>query len=270
MSFSLTMMAASVYQMTRGSVMIFTAIFSVFFLKTKIYRFQYVSLIIIFLGISLVGLGALFHTKEDASDESKTSIVGVISLIIAQLFSAAQFVVEEKLVNKYQVHPLQMVGWEGLFGFGYYTVLLFIFYFIKCDVSNKLCYVNGDEEARLEDFIFAFKQLGSNISLLFFALGYIVSIAFYNFLGITITKYVSSPARAVMDNGRTVLIWLFFLLMPGIPDNWKEDFIVLELIGFILLVFGTILFNEFIRIPCLGYKKDQNLVDREKLIEENI
>jgi drug/metabolite transporter (DMT)-like permease len=247
MSFSLTMMAASIYQMTRGSIMIFTAIFSVIFLKTKVYRHQTLSLFIIFTGLLLVGLAPIIEPDENP-DNVQTKPLGVLTLVLAQLFSAAQFVIEEKIVNKYNIHPLQMVGWEGIWGTLYYTILMGIFYFIKCDPDNPVCYQYSPTEARLENFIFAFQQLLANRVLLIFTIGYLLSIACYNFLGISITKYISSPTRAVLDNGRTVLIWLFFVL-PMLPPSYREDFKYLELIGFILLVIGTIIFNEFITLP---------------------
>jgi drug/metabolite transporter (DMT)-like permease len=257
MSFSLTMMAASVYQMTRGSIMIFTAVFSVIFLGTRIWRHQKFSLFIIFIGIGLVGLGTFTHQKTNSlSEETKTEVISLVMLVLAQLFSAAQFVIEEKIVKSYHVHPLQMVGWEGIWGTLLYTVLLGIFYQIECEPTNKLCYVNNEGIARLEDFVFAFAQIGHNPLLLLFTLGYVCSIATYNYLGISITKFVSSPARAVLDNGRTVIIWLFFLVVPGLPQNWREEFIPLQLFGFLLLVFGTFVYNEFIEIPLFGLNKE--------------
>jgi drug/metabolite transporter (DMT)-like permease len=266
MSFSLTMMAASVYQMTRGSIMIFTAIFSVIFLKTKLFKHEIFSLMIIFVGLFIVGFGALTGT----SDNTKTSALGVITLIIAQLFAATDFVVEETILKKYRVHPLQLTGWEGVYGMIYYSILLSIFYHIKCDVSNHLCYVNQNGEARLEDFVFAIKQLKASLPLCLVSLGFILSIAVYNFAGLSISKYVSSSCRAVMDNARTVVIWLFFLLNPYIPNSWREVFIPLQLVGFVFLVFGTIVYNRIIVLPYLAIESEKECCDedeKKKMIE---
>jgi hypothetical protein len=268
MSFSLTMMAASVYQMTRGSIMIFTAFFSIMFLKTKLFTHQIFSLTIIFIALFVVGFGALSGT----SDNTQTSTLGVITLVIAQLFVATQFVIEENIVKKYQVHPLQLVGWEGVFGTIYYTILLFGFYYIRCDINNPVCYVNQAGEARLEDFVFAIKQFSQSLPLCLISFGYITSIAVYNFAGISMTKFVSSSARAVMDNARTVIIWLFFLLAPALPKTWREVFIPLQLVGFVLLVFGTIVYNEIIVLPCLPLAVEyKELIDEEenKIMLEN-
>jgi len=39
--------------------------------------------------------------------------------------------------------------------------------------------------------------------------GSIVSIAFFNFFGLSVTKSLSGAARAAIDACRTILIWLF-------------------------------------------------------------
>ena len=77
-----------------------------------------------------------------------------------------------------------------------------------------------------------------------------ISIAFYNFFGLSVTKYASAAQRATLDISRTVLIWVFFLLYPG---QGKETFYWLQLIGFVILVLGTLVFNEIIIIPFCGF-----------------
>ncbi len=88
-----------------------------------------------------------------------------------------------------------------------------------------------------------------------------VSIAMFNYVGISVTKYVSAAARAVLDSIRTVLVWLFFLTMPFVPVKAKEYFSYLQAAGFIFLIIGTILFNEVLVLPCCGF----NLYTREML-----
>lgn len=265
-TFALVYLPGSVYQMTRGSVMIFTAIFSILFLKSKIYRHQLCSLICIFIGIGIVGVATLGGSDEgaDKKDDEDTFmlIVSFVGLIIAQLFSATQFVVEEKIVNKYEVHPLQMVGWEGIWGSLFYIMLLVIFYYVDCDVDNKACYIyyeDGVKKAKLENWIFALKQIFNSGYIAVFSICYICCISCYNYIGITITKYVSSPARAVMDNARTVVIWVFFLLpiWSGIEayKELQDTFKVLQLIGFVFLILGTLVYNEFIVLPFFDFDK---------------
>jgi len=45
------------------------------------------------------------------------TILGVLLIAFAQLFTATQFVLEEFIMAKHTIQPLRMVGWEGIFGF---------------------------------------------------------------------------------------------------------------------------------------------------------
>ena len=48
-------------------------------------------------------------------------------------------------------------------------------------------------------------------------IGSIVSIAFFNFFGLSVTKSLSGAARATIDATRTLLIWLF-----SIQIGWER------------------------------------------------
>jgi len=251
--------------MFRGSLILFTAIFSVVFLGNKLYRHHFVALFLVISGLLLVGLSSQLFPPE-IPDECKTggegpknSIWGVILVIIAQLFSATQFIVEEKFMKNYKCHPLKAVGWEGIWGAGLYLILLIIFQFIPCDANGSVTpfVCSQDDSAdvvnswRLENTTFAFRQMGNDGLLLFYVIFYICSIAVFNFVGISVTKYASSPARAVIDTVRTIFVWLFFL-MPFIDICQRESFAWVQLLGFILLVIGTVVYNEVLVIPVFG------------------
>ncbi|PBP22743.1 nucleotide-sugar transporter [Diplocarpon rosae] len=49
--------------------------------------------------------------------EALQTIVGILLIAGAQIFTASQFVLEEHILEKYALEPLKVVGWEGLFGF---------------------------------------------------------------------------------------------------------------------------------------------------------
>ena len=88
-----------------------------------------------------------------------------------------------------------------------------------------------------------------------------VSIAGFNTCGVATTKYASAPQRSTIDTSRTVLIWLFCMIVPSknSSEYWGKihvDFKWLQLVGFILLVIGTLLYNEIIVLPFAGF--DQN------------
>lgn len=96
----------------------------------------------------------------------------------------------------------------------------------------------------------AFNQWTMNPLILGLNFGIIVSIGSFNALGVTVTKNASAAQRSTIDTSRTVLIWVFFLIYPGVGH---ETFQILQLIGFIILVCGTLIYNEIVIVPWWGF-----------------
>jgi hypothetical protein len=86
--------------------------------------------------------------------------------------------------------PLEVVGWEGIFGLTIISILLVPFYYIPVGKD-----FGQNPRGVLEDALHGFTQIRNNplLAIAFF-LG-VISIAFFNFAGITITKEVSSTSR---------------------------------------------------------------------------
>jgi uncharacterized membrane protein YoaK (UPF0700 family) len=75
----------------------------------------------------------------------------------------------------------------------------------------------------------------------------IVCIACFNSFGIACTKYASSAQRSTIDTSRTLTIWLMSIALG------LEKFIPWEIPGFVLLSCGTLLYNEIVILPFLGF-----------------
>ena len=79
MNIALTMVAASVYQMLRGTIIIVTAAMMIIFLKKKLYIQHYSSMLVITLALVMVGLASIVEGGGD----SETNPVGLIILLVA-------------------------------------------------------------------------------------------------------------------------------------------------------------------------------------------
>ena len=293
-TFGLTYLTTSMYQMMRGLELFFVCLWSRIFLKNPIYRHAYLGIGSLILGLAIVGLNSIIFKKDNES-VAKNPAVGIILMCSSQFFSSTEYVIQEKFIKHFDVHPFQLVGFEGLWGSVMYSILLIFFQFLSnCNSwsqtlregicfyyhdTYKIVYENNNFTdsnttiSHIEDTDFAFQQMGASAAVLVVYIFYIVSIALYNIVGINLTKLVSSTARAVVDTVRTVFIWLFFLIWGPVPGT-KEHFYPLQLFGFILLVFGTLVYNEIITIPWfkLDYYTRDNIAKREKekkALEEN-
>lgn len=141
MNAGLLLVAASIYQMTRGALVLFVGLFSVVFLRRRLFLFQWLSLVGVVLGVAVVGLaGAIWPDEKKASQngdvaatmsteaglsDAARAIIGVLLIAGAQIFTATQFVLEEWMLENSSIEPIKVVGWEGLFGF-VVTVLVMI------------------------------------------------------------------------------------------------------------------------------------------------
>lgn len=120
----------------------------------------------------------------------------------------------------------------------------------------------------LEDALDAFCQIGHKPLILLALLGNTVSIAFFNFAGISVTKEISATTRMVLDSLRTVVIWVVSLAL-----GW-EVFHGLQILGFIILLLGTALYNGLhtplmAKLPCCpgGQRaEEEEAPERERLL----
>nr|CAD7400944.1 unnamed protein product [Timema poppensis] len=237
---------ASSFQMLRGAVIVFVGIFSMLFLGRKLVAREWCGIVFVIFGLGLVGLSDILIPKNSVHDSSKLLnlnapdehttndiILGDLLIIGAQVVAATQMVLEEKFVSGLDIPPLQAVGWEGLFGFTTLGLLLIPFYYIHVPES-----FSGNSRSVLEDALEAFVQMGNNNLIILAIVGTVVSIAFFNFAGISVTKEMSATTRMVLDSVRTLFIWIFSLALEWQKFHW------LQVIGFVLLILGMALYNN--------------------------
>ncbi len=267
-SISLTYLAPSIYQMFRGAIIIFTCLGSIIFLKSKYYRHHVLGIIIVIIGLLIVGLNAIFNNTGNSSEHP---LAGIILVVTGQIFAASMFITEEKLLKKFNCHPLKVVGSEGCWGVCIYYIVLFIFYQLRCEnwpknLKDGICIENLNGELRFEDAPFAILQILCDYKLDCILLLYISSIAVFNLSGLLVTKYASSTSRTVVDTLRTILVWIFFLTMPL---SIKETFSWLQLVGFIILIIGSVIYNEIVEIHYAGFDQYTKRAIKERE-EKNI
>lgn len=214
MNIGLMFTSASIFQMLRGSIVIFTGVVSTIFLNVRYNFNQWLSLMIIFLGITVVGTSHFNATGDN-------TLIGIILIISAQIFSASQYVLEEKILVQYNVEPLLAVGLEGIFGMILMTIIA-----ISFQLTHTIDTWKG------------LHQLMTYPSLYLPSLGIVLSISLFNWFGLCITKNISSTSRSTIDICRTLIIWIVSLSL-----HW-ETFKWLQVIGFSIMICGIFIFNK--------------------------
>ena len=281
MNVGLLFVAASIYQMTRGALVLFVGLFSVLFLRRKLYLYQWSALFIVVLGVAIVGLaGAIAPNPESeptpssviqtgllvvraTSDELKAmartpeavqTVLGVLMIAAAQIFTAAQFVLEEWILENYALEPLKVVGWEGVFGF-LVTLIGMIILHLAVGRTPKGRYGYFDAQEGWRE-VTQYRAIAVSSVLI------MISIGGFNFFGLSVTRTVSATARSTIDTCRTLFIWIVSLAL-----GW-ETFKWLQILGFALLVYGTFLFNDLVRPPleaCVRRQRYEELLPEDPI-----
>ena len=83
-------------------------------------------MIIIIAGIALVGVVNIlkFNATDNKDEYDKTSVMGVVLLIFYAICAGIRYPIEERLMTKYDLDPLYLVGVEGVWGI---IICLFMF-----------------------------------------------------------------------------------------------------------------------------------------------
>ncbi|KAK4146190.1 uncharacterized protein C8A04DRAFT_26007 [Dichotomopilus funicola] len=249
MNAGLLLVAASIYQMTRGALVLFVGLFSVVFLRRHLHAFQWLSLVGVVAGVAVVGLaGAIQPDKKHADTDvdggagatevgadALMVIVGVLMIAGAQIFTATQFVLEEWILERSAIEPLRVVGWEGVFGFLVTLAGMVVLHFTigRTDAGRYGPF----------DMVEGWRQFWEYQSVFVSSVLIMVSIGGFNFFGLSVTRTVSATSRSTIDTCRTLFIWIVSLGL-----GW-ETFKWLQVVGFALLVYFTFLFNGLVQPP---------------------
>lgn len=118
-----------------------------------------------------------------------------------------------------------------------------------------------------ENSIDALLMIKNDKILLTLVVLYTLSIAFYNFFGLTLTKSLTAVHRTLIDACRTIVVWaielfIYYVIHEGFGETWDRKYSIFQVDGFLFLMLGTALYNELLIIPPLMPKPDASQQDR--------
>lgn len=186
------------------------------------------------IGIFIILCGLLIVGIDDMDDGiySVDNIIGDSLIVLGNLTKACQMVYEDHFVTKNDIPSLQAIGWEGIYGLIIVIIFLFPFYFIK--VSPQF---DNNSRNVLEDAPDGFTMITNNYLLLVPTFGSIISIAFYNYAGLSITKEMSCTTRMIFEVVSIIIVWAIFFMI-----GW-QDFRIIGINGFIILIVGMYIYH---------------------------
>jgi len=140
---------------------------------------------------------------------------GTALCLLSELVRGTLYVYQEKVVKQYDTSAIEMAGMTGVFGFAFSSVALVIFHVMEW-----------------EDFGGAMYQLGHSPLLLVSAVLFFFTASVNQYLGISLTKMLSSLFRAMMELMTTAALWVSELLL-----RW-DAFTYTQAAGFFILCLG--------------------------------
>ncbi|KAJ8457744.1 hypothetical protein ONZ45_g18193 [Pleurotus djamor] len=146
---------------------------------------------------------ALASVSAEEPEASKV-LVGVFFILFAQIFTATQFVVEEKIMGRYSVAPLVAVGWEGFFG-----AITILFFFPILSIPSIA------EKSTFFDLPRGWYQMINTPTVLYSGIAIAFSIALFNYFGLSDLVHLDHQLRPWLGEIHLAYIpssstWLLF------------------------------------------------------------
>lgn len=246
MYFALNLTDPSSFAMLQGANVVLTALLAQVTLRTRLQLFHWLGLLSIVVGLVVVALSDSVHGASASGKTADSAILGDALVLLAQVVGAIQGVYEQAVLVRYDIHPLQAGGYEGLFGVVILGVMLVPLSFVSG--GSAFSYNSGSV---LEDPVDAFLQLTNSFPLVAINVATILTVAILNMSGMTVSKEVNAASRVVLTQLSTLFIWLVSLAL-----GW-QNFLPLQVPGYLLLVVGSMIFHEIGFAPFLakrGYR----------------
>lgn len=173
----------------------------------------------------------LWAQCQGRSASASNPLLGNLLVIASQAVQSLQYVVEEKLIKRYSIPSLQLVGMEGIFGIGLSAMALALFQILG---------------GWPDDIVLATQQLKNSYRCIIASALVLFAIPVLNGAAVTITKHMSATTRMVLSTLRNIGVWAFML---AYSSYFKEEFEWLQLVGFACIVSGTGVYKHLIVVP---------------------
>ena len=240
----------SIYQLLRGSGIIFVALMKQHVLSDHLFSFQWIGVFWNVVAVILVGGTAILNESElQQSDsggsgddnleaQSGQALLGVLLVMAGAIVQAMQFVFEEKVMTMdIPSPPLLLIGMEGLWG----TILCLGI------VYPLAYYLPGNDHGSYEDPFNTYEMFINSKTIQSAFLFYFIVIFLYNFFAVLVTFLLNSVWHAILDNFRPITVWItdlviFYAIASNFGEPWTR-WSWLQVGGMMVLLYGTAVYN---------------------------
>ena len=133
-------------------------------------------------------------------------------MVVSLVFNGYFYAYEEMLFRKYELQPIEMVGYEGIYGLPACALVILVLSIIPCN-GGQFCVYNSDGVGHMESVSAYLSEVFSSFFLFFLVISSAIAIPLYNFYGVTVTKVYDSLTRSLLNVCRTALLWLVGIII---------------------------------------------------------
>lgn len=239
--FGLRYVNVSIYQMLRGSAIVFVAILKQFVLGDRLKGFMWIGVFWNVVSIILVGATAMFSGESSEAapnDYSSQPLTGVALILLGAFVQSLQYAFEEKVMSMdIAAPPLLLIGMEGFWG----TILCVLFLY------PAAYYLPGADHGSYENPFNTYVMIKNSTEIQQMFLLYFFSIFFYNMFACLVTYMLNSVWHAILDNFRPITVWavdlfIFYCITSAMGEAWTV-WSWLQMLGMLVLFYGTAVYN---------------------------
>ncbi|KAK8891170.1 hypothetical protein M9Y10_028376 [Tritrichomonas musculus] len=294
----LTRINVSIFMMLRGSLSIFSTLFSILFLKKKFKKYQWFGIILTIVSLIIVGVAGVMISDNNRNDKvernsytetylsEKNNTEYANNTIFIQDSRPLESLSEnnserfnwfDRLIGIIIIIIAQVIqGWQLVFDEymtqtlklpvmlvvgmeGVWGVLIMLF------IGFPFCFIVPGKDpsplgGSLENVYDSLLMIKNSKFILLICIVACLAIGCYDISGMSVTATMSSVHRTIFEALRTLTTWVTMLII-GIFSDFGEkwkNWSWLELAGFILLAYSSFVFNGVIAPPFIKEEKEDN------------
>ena len=255
---------ADTIQFEMKAVPVFSVVyFNKFFLRLPFYRHHYFALTLIFFGAVSV-LICHFFCQPLIERNYEASLMINFLFFIQKIFRGFKEVIDTYILQENNISPFLLLFYQGIIGTILCVLFAIGFQFVPCTSFWKMNFCDmGHNIENFGDFFEQFKD-GKIISLM---IGLLFASLVVEVLRMQ-TKYYLTAIHRILACVSTAILYWFILLVSGKNKNDLIYINVLEIVSFLIILFGELVYCEV--IVCNFWKLKENTkkeIEKRNLIE---
>lgn len=239
------------------------AFLNIFFLKLPFYKHHLFSCVIIFIGFFSI---LLYHYIElPINDNHLVSLYVTLLFAVLKIIRAIKEMLDTYLLQEKYVSPFKLLFYQGVSGLVLSLIVGFCLQYMSCSRTAQSVIKYCQPNNKVESFDNFFKNInnGKSIALL---IGVIITTIIIEVCRMQTKHYLTAIHRGLSCAASAVINWFLYLQFFE-----KKKVNYLELIGFVIILFGELIYCEVFICYFWGLEENtKKMIDKRNADEGEI